>query len=149
MTSPYKLFETNKDLEKSGITLDYGDFWIKIARAGGSNKKYEKVLQAKLKPFQVQLRTNTLDNEIAERLYREIFASAVILGWGSKEFGEGKIAGKDNNALDFNTDNVINLLNDLPDLFNHIKEQSEKVDLFKNEELREDAKNSSTFSNTN
>jgi hypothetical protein len=142
MTSPYKLFETNKDFEKSGITLDYGDFWIKIARAGGANKKYEKVLQAKLRPFQAQLRTNTLDNAVAERLYREIYASAVILGWGSKEFGEGKLVGKDNDPLEFNIDNAIALLSDLPDLFNDIKEQSEKVALFRNEELREDAKNS-------
>ena len=46
--SIYEKFGTNKDAEQGGITLDYGDgLTIKIARAGGSNIKFEKAAQAK------------------------------------------------------------------------------------------------------
>ena len=37
MTSPYDIFKTDATTETEGLVLDYGDFQIRIARAGGSS----------------------------------------------------------------------------------------------------------------
>jgi len=142
MSSPYQLFNTDKNLEQTGVTLDYGHFWIKVARAGGSNKRYNKIAKDKLQPYQAQLRTETMDEVLADKLFREIFAESVVLGWGSTELGSGVLPDAEGNPLEFTTENCIKLFQDLPDLFNDVREQANKISLFKKEEIKEALKNS-------
>ena len=40
MNTMFDQFETDPVLESEGIWIDYGAFRVKIARAGGANKKY-------------------------------------------------------------------------------------------------------------
>ncbi len=50
--SLYKQFGTDKNLETSGIVLQYGEgVEIRIARAGGSNKRYQKSMTQRSKPY--------------------------------------------------------------------------------------------------
>ena len=138
--SLYTQFETNRDIEKEGIVLQYGlnskkkPIEIRIARAGGANEHYNKLLEAKVKPYRRQIQNETLDNAVAEKITKEVYAASVILGWSGVEDRNG-------NELQFNTVNVIALMNDLPDLWADIQSQSVRAALFRADVLEADAKN--------
>lgn len=133
--SLYNTFETDKSLERDGIVLDYGfnskqqPVQIRIARAGGANAKFAKVIEQKMKPYKRAIANDTMDNKVAEKLLIESYADAVILGWEGVEDRQG-------NPLDFTRENVVKVLTDLPDLFLDIQQQSQKSALFR-AELRE------------
>lgn len=133
--SLYNTFETDKSLERDGIVLDYGfnsknqPIQIRIARAGGANTKFAKVLEQKMKPYKRAIANDTMDNKVAEKLLVEAYADAVVLGWEGVEDREGS-------PLEYNRDNVVKVLTDLPDLFIDIQQQSQKSALYR-AELRE------------
>jgi hypothetical protein len=131
----YEMFQTNDKLEQeTGVVLNYGEFKIHIVRAGGSNKKFSKVLQTKMKPYRRQMDTDTLADGVAEKLLAEAYAESVILNWEN-------VTDKDGKVLSFTKENVVKLLTDLPELFKDIQEQANKVSLFRAEEKEADAKN--------
>ena len=61
--SMYDAFGTDKDLEKTGIYLEYETFRIKVARAGGGNKRFAKMLEAHTRPYRRAMQTETLGND--------------------------------------------------------------------------------------
>lgn len=138
--SLYKQFKTDKNVEKEGIVLNYGknskgeDIEIRIARAGGANVQYAKLLEAKTKPYRRQIQNETLDNEVAEKITKEVYAKAVVLGWIGVEDENGK-------ELEFSFENCMKLFDDLPDLWTDIQQQSTKSALFRADILEQDAKN--------
>lgn len=138
--SLYTQFKTSGDLEKKGILLQYGqtaagkDICIRIARAGGANKQFDKRMEILTKPIRRQLQNETADIEQIDVILRRVYAETVILGWENIEDANGK-------PIEFTVDNVIKLLTDLPDLFEDIKEQAKKGALFREENLRADAGN--------
>ena len=134
-TGTYAAFKTDTNREVSGIELDYGDFQITIARAGGANKRYAKMLEVKTRPHRRAIQTETMSTAQSEGLFREVYAEAVILGWSGVTDESGKV-------LTFSRANCMKLLTDLPDLFDDIKEQATKVALFRESLLEDDAKNS-------
>jgi len=135
MTSPYAQFQTDESLETEGVVLDYGDYQIRIARAGGANKRFAKVLEAKQKPHRRQIQNETLDEGVARKLLAESYAEAVVLGWDN-------LTGPDGKPMPYSKQNCVKLLLDLPDLFADIREQAAKVALFRREEIEEAAGNS-------
>ena len=135
MASPYDLFKTDPRTETEGLTLDYGDFQIRIARAGGANRGFVRALEARLKPYRRQLQSETLDEQVAERILREVYADHVILGWQGVTDGDGK-------PMAFGRENLLKLLADLPELFRDLQEQAGRIALFRVQEL-EDAKGNS------
>lgn len=121
----YDKFGTDKKLEQEGVTLDYGDgLEVRIARAGGSNTKFEKAVQLKMRKFGLQAKHDLLDADQMREVMREVLAETVVLGWSGVTDREG-------NALPFNRENCIKLFKDLPDLFEDVLEQSRKAALFK------------------
>jgi hypothetical protein len=140
MSSIYKLFRTDANLEKAGITLSYGQnskgepLEFIIARAGGANKRYQERLEAKTKHLRRQIQTDTVDRGQLEEIIREVFAETVVLDWKGVETEDGK-------PLSFSREACIKLFNDLPDLFTDIQEQAQKSSLFRAEIAEADAKN--------
>ncbi len=150
MAGPYELFKTDDDLETGGVVLNYGEFKIRIARAGGANKKYSRVLESKSRPHRRAIQAGTLDESTDLRLFAEVYAEAVVLGWsrvvkgkdGKESEVQNELLGPDGEEIPFTKENVIKVLLDLPDLFSDIREQSTKVSTFRREAEREtDAKN--------
>lgn len=141
--SMYEQFQTDPDLEKNGIFIDYGEFRVTLARAGGANKQYAKLLEAKTKPYRRAIQIETMDNEKAMDLLLEAFAEAVVLNWEVKDGDKWKkgIEGPDGDVIPFNTDNVIKTLRALPDLFNDLQEQASKVALYRKSIDEDDAGN--------
>lgn len=139
--NPYQLFKMDSRHEQDGINIDYGDFAIRIARAGGSNERYAKALSKKLRPYRRQMQNDTMDNDVANKILAEVYADTVIVGWSSKQFGENAIPDAQNGELKYTRENVIQLLLDLPDLFRDIQEQATKFSNFRVEEIEEAEKN--------
>lgn len=135
MTSPYDLYETDKNLEAGeGVELEYPGFSITVHRAGGSNKKYQQVMAAKLKPHRSKHERGLMDEELSNKLIVEAYAEAVIIGWKG-------VKGKDGKKLPFTKENCVKLFMDLPDLFTDVYEQANNVSTFKAEVEAVEAKN--------
>lgn len=133
---PYALFGTDEDVEKDGLWLDYSSkFRIKIARAGGSNRKFSQLLDAKLKPYKRLIDMDKMDEEVLKNVLIDVFASTVVLDWKGVTDRAGK-------AMAFNKENVIKLFNDLPDLFADVRKSAMNASLFRKELAEAEAGNS-------
>jgi hypothetical protein len=131
MSSIYEMFETDGHLEQTGIWIDYGKHGkILIARAGGRNTKFAKIVDVKTRPYRRQIDQGTVDQQVADRLAAESFAEGVVLGW------EG-IKDKEGNDIPFTVGNVVKLLTDLPDLFSDLREQALQASNFRELEVEE------------
>lgn len=128
----YDLFKMDENIEKTGIVLEYGfdknskPIRIRVARAGGSNTRFDKLLEQRLKPYRRQIQTDTMDRALLEDIMMNVFAETVILGWEN-------VDDKDGNVIPFSKENCIKLFKDLPDLYRDIQEQSTKVALYRAE----------------
>lgn len=133
--SIYQKFGTDKKSEQEGIILDYGDgMTIRIARAGGSNVRFEKAVQSKMRKFGLQAKHDLLEPEQMRGVMREVFAETIVLEWTGFTDEEG-------NALPLSRENIIKVFTDLPDLFDDVLEQSRKSSLFKSSLLEAEAGN--------
>ena len=135
--SLYSQFKTDANLEnEEGVALDYGDGGVfTIHRAGGSNKKFQRLLTTRLKPYSRRIENGTLSDDVARDILVSTYADAVIVDWhGVKDEKDEELA--------FTRDNVIKVLTDLPELFADIQEQATKVANFRAEQLEDTAKNS-------
>jgi hypothetical protein len=122
--SLYKKYETDAKAEVGGVELDFGDGVIfKVARAGKSNPAFAKASRKRTKPFLFAIRAGTLDDKMAQEILVKVFAEAVVLGWEGVTDREGK-------EIEFSFDSAVKLFNDLPDLFEQIKEYAEDKDTF-------------------
>jgi hypothetical protein len=138
--SIYKQFETDKECEQKGVWLPVGvnedgsKAMIRIARAGGSNQKYQKVLEVRTKPYRRMIQNDILEVKVADEVMVEVFADAVVLAWEGILDREGK-------PIPFSRENVVKLFKELPDLFNDVREQSTKSALFRKDVLEAEGKN--------
>lgn len=138
--SLYKQFATDKNVERDGVVLSYGknsknkNIEIRIARAGGANIRYTKLLEAAIKPYRRQLQNETMDNGVAEDITMRVYAQSVVLGW------EG-VEDENSNDMEFTVENCMKLFKDLPDLWADIQSQATRAALFRQDILEADAKN--------
>lgn len=132
--SIYGAFLTDAALEKTGIWLDYGQFRVRIGRQGGANKAFARILEARTKPYQRAIKTETIEPAMVEKIIREVFAEAVVLDWETKnEVGEWtkKIEFKDGTSGNPIPANYVRVFEEIPDLFADIQEQATKVSNFR------------------
>jgi len=134
VSGPYSVFRTDKALEKEGIVLDYGDFKIKVARAGGANAAFQKALAAKVRPYKRQLDAGTIPDDVAEKLFLDVYAESVVLGWEGVTDENGK-------PLPFSKENAVKLFSDLPDLFRDVQSQAASISNFRAEVTEDTIKN--------
>lgn len=141
MKSIYSQFKMDGKLEQEGIWLEYGQLEdgtpirVKIARAGGGNIAFNKALEKATRPHKKALQHNALDSKVAERIYREVFADTVILDWQG-------ITGQNGEMIPFNRENVLKVLEDLPEFFSDLREQAHAAANYRLDELEGDLKNS-------
>ena len=152
----YKTFETDTDLERQGITVNFGSVKFLLARAGGRNKAFKDLFQAKAKRHRVELDNETLSDEIADQIMAESYAEAVILGWYTRkedengdavlvkgeEVWEDHIVLKDGKKVKYNVKDCVQLLLDLPDMFQTLQNYASKSANFRKAWDEEDEGNS-------
>lgn len=124
MKSIYDQFATNSNWEQQGITLEYGDARFRVARAGGSNKAFQRSLESKTRKYRRAIQTDNFPPDQANAIMREVYAETVVLGWEN-------VFDRQGNAITFSKENCIKLFNDLPDLFQDIMDQAGKAMLFR------------------
>jgi len=138
-----KMFETVPSLETKGVVLEYAEgVDMTIARAGGANKKFAKVLARLSKPYRRAIQTETIDEKVGNRLMMEAYAEAVVLGWNG--FTKDIITKKEEDAgtlLEFTKENVIAVFEALPELFTDVAKMSNNITLYRAETLEGDSGN--------
>lgn len=136
----YSAYKTDGNLETSGVILSYGEnengkkIAIKVARAGGSNKAFQRVLNAKTRPYRRQIDQGTMSNEVMEGLLREVYADTIVLAWENVEDENG-------DAMECTRENIIKLFTDLPDLFTDVRTGATESAVFRVEILDAVVKN--------
>ena len=122
-------------MEVSGIWINYGKGGkFLVARSGGANTKFAKMLEFNLRPHDHQMKIGKLDNEVATDLLIDTFIDAVLLKW------EG-VSGKDGKEIKFTKENAKTLFTDLPELFRDLQEQTSKMSNFQEKQTEDDAGN--------
>ena len=144
----YEMFATDKDLERNGVRLDYGSFRVTVARAGGANKRYAKVLDKMTKPYRRAMETETMDPDVALDILQEVAALTLVTNWEVK-VGEGDDAKwqkgiynpEGGKPLPVKPENIIAAFKALPDLYQDISIQAGKMALYRKAVLEADAGN--------
>lgn len=148
--SMFDQFETDTFLESDGIWIDYGEFRVLVARAGGANKRYLSYAENKTKPFRRAIQAGTMPEERSKALLYDIYAKTIVLDWQIAD-GEDKdgltkwkkgIHKKGGGVLDVTPDNIVLTFKLLPALFLDLQQSAESIALFRKEEMEADAKNS-------
>lgn len=141
MSGMYKSYATDKERERSGILLKYpqDNFRVTIARAGGANKRFDKVKERIAKPHQRSIDTGRIEPETVDLVLMEVYAEAVVLNWEVIEDGADQdneanwkqgIEGPKGEVLPFNKENVFKTFKNLKSVFDDIRSQAEKEALF-------------------
>jgi hypothetical protein len=144
MSNPLrKMFETTPDVERDGLWLEYAPgVEIKIARAGGANKKFATTMKRLAKPHRRAIQTGTVDEDILEGLFRQAYAQTIVLDW--KGITKDLVTKNDDDAgeeLEFNQANVEGVLMAQPNLFADIQAASDDMSLYRAEVQEQDSKN--------
>ena len=135
MTSLQELYATDESKEAEGfwhpITEDIA---FLLARAGGMNSRFSKALEQKIRPHRRKIDNEEMDTALANSIMMEVFVETVIKGWRGVNDDEGK-------PLPFTTENVLNILRDLPDLFAELREVAGKQANFRATSTEDDLGN--------
>ena len=157
----YDLFKMDAELEREGITIDYGSIKFLLARAGGSNTAFKKLFQSKAKKYRHQIDNKTMSDSAAELLMAQSYAEAIILGWWSRkndDRGEAILDkdgeeqwvdtievptadGKGMKKVKYSVKECVKLLLDLPDLFTDIQSMAGESANYRKELEEEDEGN--------
>lgn len=144
----YNNFEADPLRETEGVFLDYGDFRVRIAHAGQSNKRYVAYAEKKFRPVRQAMNAGVLSNERSLAIIADIYANVIILDWevaskkedGSIVWKQG-IEDRDGSILPFNVENVINTLKALPNLIIDLQAQAQSIANFRRAEVEIDSGN--------
>lgn len=152
----FKTFEMDTDLEREGISINYGSVKFQIARAGGRNKAFKDTFQAKAKKHRTQLDNETMSDDMADRIMAESYAEAVILGWWTRKEDEDgdpildkkgeeqwvdSVENKAGKNVKFSKEECVKLLLGLPDLFLSLQSYAAKSANYRKELEEEDEGN--------
>lgn len=155
----YSAFRSDIGAEQEGVVLDYGAFRVTIARAGGANKAYERILEALTKPYRRAIQLETLDPKVSEKIMKEAMAKAVILNWevlvdaegnpdpDGQDWKQGLEHPDTGDLIPFTWENVLEVLQhkEIQNLYHDLRAQSSKEALFL-QTRREEEGNSSNGS---
>lgn len=155
----YESFQTSTKLEVEGVELDLGFAKFLLARAGGSNQKFNAALTRITALHGRALQGNLLpEGKVREILY-EVYADFIILKWwtnvgsdaqGTTIWQEGiedpngkpDPDGEPAPLLPVTKENVLATLRALPALFMEIKQIAESITYYRQALLDGIAKNS-------
>lgn len=132
--SIYKRFKADTQSEKEGIELDYGEFSIRIRRAGGSNKAFVARQEKLHRKHRRAIHAGTLTEEMAMAIYTEVYADTIVISWKG-------ITSEDGTELECTRDNIVKVFRDLPDFFADVREAASDAALFRAAIDELDAKN--------
>lgn len=140
MTSLFAQFQTSAQVEKDGVVLEYGisqngnPIALRVSRSGGANTAFIKRLELALKPYRRLIDQGVMDQDQLRSILRRVYAETVVRGWEN-------VFGPDGVELQFNVENCVTLFELLPDLFDDVVAQSQRIALFRSDILQLEAGN--------
>lgn len=135
----FQLYATDTQVEKEGVWVPVGKdgdkvIRFRLARAGGGNTKYLKLLELKTKPYRRQLQHDLVDIKTSDEIMMEVFAETVVVDW------ENVL--EDGIQVPYSKEKCLAYFKELPDLFNDVREQASKAAYYRAEVMEAEAKNS-------
>lgn len=142
-----KQFKTDTTKEVDGVAIEFGanadgtvpTFWI--SRMSKANVAYTKALDKATRPYRRAMDLGTLDNDVAERIFAEVFATTVLRGWDNVQLSDVTGEESDTGFAPFNKENVLALFKRLPELYDDLQAQAKSAALFKTESIEAETKN--------
>lgn len=144
MRNPYAKYHIDPEVKKQGVVYVDEDLRITVTYAGTENSRYEKMLKLKLKPYETQIRNDSLPDSEFQKILSEVYAETVVLDWKVKnddgEFVTG-IYSETGEILEFNKDNVRMAFGLSQRLFEDIIKVATNFNLFRQGIKEDDLKN--------
>lgn len=140
-------YKTNHDKEVSGVrvvkgmTDDGQEIAFILARSGKANKRYTRALERLTKPHKRAIELETLNSEVADKLFLQAFVEGCVLGWENVSLADVTGIPADVGNAQFNAANAQMLFENLPDLYSELQSDASKAALFRDEALEATAKN--------
>lgn len=139
--SLYSQYATNPTKESEGATVNVGHndddnsvISFVLARMGGANKAYQKALEEATRPYRRQLQQGTLSDSVSEDILKRVFCKTIIKGWSN-------VRDQFNEPLPFNSETAYKLMTELPELYFELQQHASDIALYRDEQLKEEAKN--------
>ena len=125
-------YVTDKSLEsEDGVWVVFPEGRkFRILRAGGSNSKYSRAMQQKLKPHRRQIDNGTLDNAVAEDLLMDVYVRHIIKDWEGIHDAEGK-------TIPYSPEVAKEFFEAVPDLFDDIQRLAQAMQTFQASQIEE------------
>lgn len=148
--SLFDQFQTNPDKETNGISVTFAPNKDKtiptfiLSRLGKSNKAYAKDMEKRTRPYRRQIELKTIDPDVAEAVFMDVFISTILRGWENVELpildGEGQPT-KEMEKVPFTEGNAKRLFTALPELYDALQDEARDAGNFRDEVLEDEAKN--------
>lgn len=131
-----RLFATDSTKETQGVTIQYGEIWIRIARMGESNKRFVKLLEEQTRPYRAMIANDVeLPEETSKEIMRKVYSEAILLGWGDFD-DDGKPR-----DLEYSPALGVAEFTAQPDFFAFVRQQASKLENFRQVQAAADVKN--------
>lgn len=140
MSGLFNQFKTSKIAEIEGIEVrfkpnDDGTIpCFRIARMSKGNVRYTKSIEARTRSHRKDILDKSLTNEAAEEINLNVFCDSILLGWEN-------VIGEDGKIMLYTWESAKKLMQELPDLYDLLKEKAEDIDNFLSSNLEAEAKN--------
>lgn len=146
-------FKTDEKLEVEGFWFEAAiseendkPIRFKLARAGGGNKKYGKVLERVSRPYRQILDSKSEKNaELreakAEEVMLAVFSEAVLVDWDNVPKADVTGNPKDKGTIEYSVENAKKLLKELPELYHMLNREASILDNYREQEREEIAGN--------
>lgn len=134
-----KHFKTDESIEREGVEYLAGGCKFLLARSGGGNVKYNRMMERLCKPYRKQIQSQTLDDKVSERIAHEVFAATVLLGWEGVTYEDLGLEGE--GEAPCTMENKLLLFAELPELFRDLQDISGERSAYLMEIREEDAGN--------
>ena len=127
---------TDNEKERGGVWVEYSPdgenvFRVKIARAGTNNPKFMKAQSDAMKPFRKSGRdAHDIEPTKQREITIHLYANQIVLDWHVEDFGEA-----------FSVEACTRVFQQANDFLDFVVTESQKSDIFRGEQTKEDAKN--------
>jgi len=105
-----------------------------VSRMGKNNKAYQKSLEVITRPYRRQLDTGTIKPDVSRKIFMEVFCDSILKGWSN-------VRNEDGSEIVFSKAAAIELMEELPDLYDVLVYESQELANFRQAALENEAKN--------
>lgn len=158
MAGLFAQFATNRKAEVEGVEVTFGSPnedgsipTFRVSRMGKQNKRYQKMLETETKPHIFAIRNENFPAELDEAITLKIFIATILLDWKNvrvpelfteEEHSEVSLDGEGGQTryLPLTPENAEKLFKALPELFIALKDNAQKMSLFRDQEIAADSK---------